>query len=485
MATYYVRTDGNDGNAGTGPASGNAWQTVGKALGVAGIASGDTVYIAPGTYRESVTVGMTSATVETLVIGDVDSSQFSDIAPGVVRLTAYTTNDTTAPSGANVLNTNGKNNLTFQDLLINGGTTAAVSILGVSIKFLRCCVITGARSVNCFLITGTVDVSNAITIDSCVCQGSGTTVVAINLPTSSAADYDTNILIKNSVLTSWGATSILVAGTGALAFKAGGVRVFNCSLFGGTSMNVSTAVLASTAPNQCEIYNCVLLGGSGLAANTLGQLIENYNLIYGTLNYTNVTAGANSVASTTTMTHALMMDFGSSALWGFVPRPWLEPMSGSPQLGRGTSGSATVTTDILSRPRPSGGASASKSWGAYERGNTFGKETGTVRTGTSAVSITGPGVQDFELPVDTSATTATAYVQWDATYAGTKPQMVVLNGEEVGVATATTTAIGSSGSWEQLSLTFTATKIGIVTIRLQSNDTNGAGHMYADDFAVT
>jgi hypothetical protein len=101
------------------------------------------------------------------------------------------------------------------------------------------------------------------------------------------------------------------------------------------------------------------------------------------------------------------------------------------------------------------------------------------------MSITGPGTQDFQLPVDATSTTASVYVRWDATYAGTKPLMKVLNGGECGVTDATATATGASGSWEQLSLNFTPARAGIVTIRLQSSDTNGAGVMYVDDFAVT
>ena len=46
MTTYYVRATGSDGAAGT--SAGTAWLTIGKALGAAGIASGDTVYVGAG-----------------------------------------------------------------------------------------------------------------------------------------------------------------------------------------------------------------------------------------------------------------------------------------------------------------------------------------------------------------------------------------------------------------------------------------------------
>jgi hypothetical protein len=43
MATYYLRVDGNDSNAGTADTSGGAWRTLGKAG--SSVAAGDTVYI--------------------------------------------------------------------------------------------------------------------------------------------------------------------------------------------------------------------------------------------------------------------------------------------------------------------------------------------------------------------------------------------------------------------------------------------------------
>ena len=67
MAIYYVRNDGNDTNTGTGTQTTQAWKTLTKALGASGITGGDTLYIAPGVYREIVTLGFTSTASTTYI----------------------------------------------------------------------------------------------------------------------------------------------------------------------------------------------------------------------------------------------------------------------------------------------------------------------------------------------------------------------------------------------------------------------------------
>lgn len=123
MAIYYVRPDGNDTNTGLAPTSAvgtGAWRTVNKALSVA--VGGDTVWIAPGTYRENVSPTITLQSLNINVFGDATLTQVAwgiGLVVGIVRITNNLTNDVTAPSGA-VLTLSSKGFYTFKNLRFDG-----------------------------------------------------------------------------------------------------------------------------------------------------------------------------------------------------------------------------------------------------------------------------------------------------------------------------------------------------------------------------
>ena len=246
MATYYLSPHGNDADNGLGPdpthATNKPWLTFGKALGAAGIASGDTVYICPGVYRETVTLAMTSATAETFVIGDTGNAQgFKDgsgghVAGGVVRLTAYTTNDKTAPAAATLLSLNSRDFLTFRNLHLSGGDAAPSTVnstTATDIKFTNC-IFVSPRSAAILCTLGiSANVAANWTFDSCVLIGGAASSISVTMPTSASADYDVNVQVKNCLLL-FGTNTILAGASGALSFKGGGIDVYNSTFVGGT-----------------------------------------------------------------------------------------------------------------------------------------------------------------------------------------------------------------------------------------------------------
>jgi hypothetical protein len=174
MATYYVRPDGNDGNAGTGSATNQAWRTIQKALGATGIGSGDTVYIAPGLYGEQVTIGGTySAT--TYITGDPTASQFSGVSAGRVQIGAFTNLANAPIYTGNTISGTSKNNLYFSSIefLLSCGTFLAS--YGISLQ-----------------------TSQNNTFDKCVFQQTNNAaahILNVSPPTSSAL----NLTVKNCV----------------------------------------------------------------------------------------------------------------------------------------------------------------------------------------------------------------------------------------------------------------------------------------------
>lgn len=494
MTVYYVSPSGSDANNGLGPdashASNKPWVSLGKALGAAGIASGDTVYVGPGTYREVLTLALASPTVTTSVLADPGNAQgFKDsgavlLAAAPVVWTAYLTNDTTAPSASSIMNLNGRDFLLFDGFLFigGGGTIITGTTTNSTDITYRNCTFLGSGLFSGITYTGLADIASNWTISRCVLFGA--TGISITLPTSASADYDSNFQIVNCLFLGSPSSAVTIATSGAGAFKGGGVDVLNCTFLGkGASLATTSANVSTTIP--CTIYNCITYTSSAaLNANTAGQIVEDYNYIVSGTPRTNVSVGAASITGNPPA-DAFLVEVGQGVLQGRAVRSFLTPMLGSPLLGFGNQAGAP-TVDFLNRPRPAGGASINNGLGYLERHETGVKETSTVRTGSAALVLGGPADHEFDVPVDAVSTTLSIYGRYDTNHATTnKPQMLVVNGGECGVADATATMTVGVDTWEQLSLNFTPARAGIVTIRLVSRAAAGNGKAFFDDFAVT
>lgn len=504
MATYYVDfVNGLDANNGLGPdashASNKPWKTITKLLGAAGMASGDTAYLSPaGPFRETVTVAMTSAVAETSIFGDPGNAQgFKTsggvlVSPGEVFFSAYTTNDKTNPAAATLLTLSGRDFLTFERITFVGGSASPTCISATTATSINCtfryCTFIIGRSATTMAWTNAADIAFNLTIDRCIFWQLGTVAcITITGNTSAAADYDLNVQITNCILFGGvGAQGVLIQPAGAGAFKAGGVDVYNCLiLFTNQAVLCNGANLSTSIP--CTVYNSIMHSSSSVVqATTLGQLLEDYNYLIWSTPRTNVAVGANSqvAGANVILPYALLLSYGQELVAvGRFARPFLSHLESSPFLGFGNQAGGP-SVDILSAGRPAGGASALKAIGPYERGDSWRRETTTVRTGANALSVTGPGYQDFLVPVAVVSTTVTVYLRKDATYAGTAPKLQVLAQPEIGVSAAEDTLGAAADTWEQQSLNFTPTAAGVVTIRLLSTDTNGGGKAFADDFDV-
>lgn len=461
---------------------GGAVATIGALLTITNtpagsVIGGDRIWIGAGTYRETITIGITP-TSEIQVVGDTDGSMTGD--SGMVQITGYTTSDKAAPSASVLLTLNGKSYLTFLNLFLVSGANDVVTAAAGSqyITFRNCAFLAGHNSARSTLNFTTTYLSPAFaTFDRCLFMTSrgGGNNVNITGTRGGSVDYDMQIVISNSLFVNPGIGMAFQAG-GAGAGLAGGLRVRSCTLITATlfvGSNCSTSI-------PMLVNNCFLYCGSNTAINaaTAGQVIEDYNLISSSTPRANTQVGSHSISDGS---YAPLFHFAQELQAGMALRQLGTPLAASPLLGFGV---AADGFDFAGGPRPAGGGFGTPAAGMLERANSWGKETSTVRTGTNAISITGPGYQDFLVPVDATATTIAIYMRFDSNYSGPRPLMQILNGSECGVGNLTSNPVQAVDTWEQLSATFTPTSTGIVTVRLLSRDTSGAGKAFADDFSI-
>lgn len=489
MAIFYVRKTGSDANAGT--SAGAAWLTVGKALGASGMASGDTVYVGAGVYREALTVALTNPTAETRVVADVDGAQTGDA--GRVVLTAYTTNDKSAPGGT-TLTLNGRNFLTFEGLYLVGGSSGVVSANSGTphdLIFRRCVLVPGGSAGSLLNYVGAAGAAANWLFDTCaIIAAPQAAALAFVLPTHSA-DYDCAINIKNCWFSGpgTGVDTIGISTSGALTGLPGGFNVFSCTFFT-CYRPVHANNNMSTTTTSAFKGNLVVGAQNAISANNASSWVDDYNLIHAITPRTNVTAGSNSIS---TYNYAELLDYGWAKINGFQYPPMFSPIAGSPILGfdplaggTGYTSPTAPTADLHNRPRPAGGASVVRAVGALELHDTAAKETGTVDAGGVGLKITGPGDHDLLVAVPASATTITIRARYDTNHGATnKPQVLLLANGEIGVAAQTLTMAAAVDTWETLTFSsFTPTAKGVVTLRLISRAAAGTGIAFFDTATV-
>jgi hypothetical protein len=179
--------------------------------------------IGAGVYREAVTVAMTSATVETSIIGDVDGAQTGDA--GEVILTNYVNGWNDTASG-DVINLAARDFLTFRNLTMIAGSTGncidGSTTNSTNIVIDKCYLASyGAAPM---LYTGTFAAAANWTIQNSYVFTGNATAMTISLPTGVGADYDINFQINDCILLSNGGSAavLTITGTGPRRTKAVG-----------------------------------------------------------------------------------------------------------------------------------------------------------------------------------------------------------------------------------------------------------------------
>lgn len=282
MTTYYVGPGGNDGSAGT--SWGARKLTLNGAENIP-VAAGDTVYVGPGVYRETLTVDVSGESGSPITyIGDY-SGQNTDGVGGEVRITG--SNDDKTATRVSCIAANDKDYRVFRGFAIQHTSSTSIDLANscTNITIDQCFFQAGVfNSGSCISIVGASQA--ALTVTNCVFMPPQNYSISI---THSASINNVGHVIQNCIF--------LASMNGAAVDSnyVGGVTVANCLIIGFT---VGVRGRNLSAGQAVTVNNSILTGNvTALTAGASGMIVEDYNSLYanGTAR-SNVSTGANSVA---------------------------------------------------------------------------------------------------------------------------------------------------------------------------------------------
>ena len=369
MPDYFVSTARGNDATGAGTAT-NPWKTIGKAIGSSPAitlpGSGTTkVYIEPGVYYESVTLGLSPTSGAPLeLIGDCDGAGFlaggyGSAVSGVVDWSAWS-DDATVIAGP-TLTGNAASYVTMRRLKILGGNTgSSASCLHVTtgsnwtlLDSVFVAHVSGANTVH--FTTGPAALN--LTVERCDFYASVTSAVSalrFAVP-ETASEYDMGSVVRNCRFFGGGGGSSRglrldrISST-SLGKLGAGLSIKSCTFFGlnGSGILIYTGTtIALTAP--LAIQGCLFVRCSGgIEAGATTQVAEDYNALHVITPRTSVSVGAN---STTVVRPALSLEDRRSFEAGPGKRPYGAPDDLAALKAAG--GYSAPSTDRFGRTRSS------------------------------------------------------------------------------------------------------------------------------------
>lgn len=403
MATYYVRTDGSNTNAGTGPAANQAWQTIAYAFANMTLTTGvNYLYIAPGVYRESPTLTVTPTSTNTLVItGDPTASQFSGITANQVRVTG-SANDNTTMSGVTRIDLGTKNYVTLQNLYIEhnaaGASTRAVSAQGDFINITNNVIFSyylGGSIGQGILIAAPNATGNTIIIQNNIIFGCAVGI-GINLPSSSSGI--SGVVVRNNRISTngwqngWGVYANVVSGTNMAS-----VTISNCLIT--QSPQAAIFFANGNTTDKHIVQNCIIaLGNIGISSTTSNQVTQRNNIILMSSSLSNVATDATTITS-----DFLGVDYGQALLQGFGELAPFATSLNSRNTGFGTA-TAAPSTDLYGVAWT--GATPDVGMATYRSLSSIGNYNPTERNASTITIAPGSTSQSIEVYLGVTGLTA-------------------------------------------------------------------------------
>lgn len=459
MTVRYVGPGGSDAN------SGLTWAL--RKLTLNGVedtpvVAGDIVHVAPGVYRELLTVDVSgSAGNPVEYISDV-SGRNTDGVGGVVRITG-SDNDIAAVR-ANCIGAGSKNYRTFVGFSFDITSNLELALsASCSNWIMQDCYFAGLdANVSNVQIGGT---GTSHIFRRCVFAGARSSGLIF---THTSVVDNAGHLVENCLF-----FAAIVAGVQIV--RIGGITVRNCAFLQcvNAGVRVSTAL---TVGQTIVVNNCIFAWcTTAISATVTGEIIEDYNTIWGSATArSNVAAGANSQVYPPLFNPQLLL---AGLLLPNMPLFGLSEWSPLRRI----VGSGVAADDLYGITRPA--TAAKNSWGPLQFADVS-REVTTVRTGAASLKLADAGEHHIFVPTTNISTVFSVYVQWEVDYAGTKPQLII---KQPGQTDVVVTATGASGTWELLTTTLTpAASPGYVVAVFRSNNTAAATNFdtFFDDFTA-
>lgn len=475
--TYYVGPGGDDANDGLSWA--NRKLTLNGAEDIP-VVAGDTVYVAPGTYRELLTVDVAGTSGNLIAfMGDVTGIKTDGIG-GEVRVTG-SDNDTSVTRASAISVAAARDYRKFTGFKFDSFTgdviTATSSVSNWVIEDCQFIWEQAASGSGIELTNVGASGYDNISIRRCVFNSGndGTRELMRIVDTTTARD-DTNILIEDCLF--------IGAGDGLYIERIGGIAVRNCSFMNVTNRAIAVdgalSVGQTTDVNNCLFFSC----STGVWANTgmEDDITENFNNFFacGT-DRSGPSAGGSSVSQVPMLDTPVLYARHNLNL---MHNDWR--MFGPTGVsGWGAKvGTNKSTKDIFGTVKPE--TDVKSSWGAIQVVNAVARNTVTTRSGsTASLAMDDASQQRFKVLVSPVPTTFSVYANREANYAGYPPQMVI---KQPGEGPVYADDEGSAGAFNQLTKTITPSiTSNYVFIELVSNNTatSGSYKVYWEDLTAT
>lgn len=387
MATKYVSVARGSDTTGDGSAA-NPWKTIGHAIGgtpafALDTAAANTLYVEPGVYRETITLGVAPTSAGPLAIrGDFDGAGFlagghASPTTGLVDWRAWS-DDLTEMSASNIT-ASGKNYVSVSRVKFTGANVGSGAISsaagGASWTFEDCEFVSGfaASCGNCMTFTASAGVPLNLTVQRCKFHtyyyDNG--AILIFLPMN-ATDWSLGVNIVNCLFQGKNPALMIYMQNGSGAFLAGGVSFQNCTVEGSYNHAVLAYLGTTTVPSSpVAVHGCIFVDGD-LNALASGQIVEDGNVFSSRAANTLVAAGANSKFGV-----CPALDFGDDVASGLHSHAVGMPAPTSVYTAFGNYGT-TPTDDIYGNARPATASAGCVEYATFSTGGGGGGGGGTV-----------------------------------------------------------------------------------------------------------